>query len=270
MYNSIMLTGIAAALADGLGVSRPKHSAPPISALEKLIRNYSKNAGLDRILMYNPDAVGLWHYQKYTEWFLPVQIHTQLALPLLTVMPSVTPVCFATMYTGTLPEVHGIQKYEKPVIKIDSIFDSLLEAGKKCAIASSWPEASMSKIFLERDMDYYIFDTVEKTNDKVMELIEADKHDFITVYNGNYDKSCHASGPESDESLAELRNNIEAFKTLALAAEKYWASYDTLIAFAPDHGIHKVEESGKGTHGSDMEEDLNIMHYYGIQPCKSL
>ena len=42
---------------------------------------------------------------------------TQLQVPLSSVMPSVTPVCFGTFYTGVQPEIHGIKKYEKPVIK---------------------------------------------------------------------------------------------------------------------------------------------------------
>ncbi|NLB41411.1 MAG: hypothetical protein GX815_03990 [Clostridiales bacterium] len=67
-------------------------------------------------------------------------------------MPSVTPVCFDTLYTGAQPEVHGIQKYEKLVIKIDSLFDALIRQGKKPVIIVE-TNCSMSKIFLERDMD---------------------------------------------------------------------------------------------------------------------
>ena len=33
----------------------------------------------------------------------------------------------------------------------------------------------MSKIFLEREMDYYIYDTVEEVNAKALEIIEEDK-----------------------------------------------------------------------------------------------
>ena len=58
-------------------------------------------------------------------------LNADLTLPLQTVMPSVTPVCFATMYTGAQPEVHGIQSYTKPVVKTDSVFDVLIRNGKK-------------------------------------------------------------------------------------------------------------------------------------------
>lgn len=39
-------------------------------------------------------------YQKYTEDLAPVLHATQLALPIATVAPSWTPVCFGSMYTG--------------------------------------------------------------------------------------------------------------------------------------------------------------------------
>lgn len=52
-------------------------------------------------------------------------------------MPSVTPVCFASMYSGVMPEIHGIMRYEKPVLKIKTVFDALAAAGKRCAIVST-------------------------------------------------------------------------------------------------------------------------------------
>ena len=49
-------------------------------------------------------------------------------MPMLSVMPSVTPVCFASMYTGVMPDVHGIKFYTKPVLKIETFFDVLIKA----------------------------------------------------------------------------------------------------------------------------------------------
>jgi len=45
----------------------------------------------------------------------------------------------------------------------------------------------MSKIYLEREMDYFFYDTVEAVNAKTAELIMKDEYDIIAVYNGNYD-----------------------------------------------------------------------------------
>ena len=125
----------------------------------------------------------------------------------------------------------------------------------------------MSKIFRKQDVKHYIQESDEQANIKALELIEEDKYDFLVVYNGNYDTQSHATMPESEEALAALRESIYAFDKLTAATKKYWAKHDTLIGFAPDHGNHKDKIDGRGwTHGSEMEEDINIIHFYGIQP----
>ena len=101
-------------------------------------------------------------------------------------MPSVTPVCFASMYTGALPDVHGIKAYVKPVLKCDTLFDAALRAHLRTAIVSTAND-SISVIFLERQMDYYIYPTLEEVNNKAVELLEGDRYDLIVVYNPDYD-----------------------------------------------------------------------------------
>jgi len=258
IYCDLKLTGLASSLCNALGVESPKESEKSIDVLDK----FTENKKIDRILMYNPDAVALWIFEKYTSLFSDVMLNTQLTLPLKTVMPSVTPVCFGTMYTGAEPTVHGIQKYEKPVIKTDSVFDVLIRAGKKPCIVSTGND-SMSKIFLEREMDYFIVETPDEANEKAVELIKEDKYDFIAVYNGNYDGTMHRYGPESEESIDALKHNINAFEALANAVKENWQNHKTLIGFAPDHGCHEID-GGCGSHGLYMPEDMNIVHFYGI------
>jgi hypothetical protein len=260
--NSISLTGLAATLADALGVERPAQANAPISSLAGLV-----NGKVDRVFMYNPDAVALWLYQKYTALFDGVVKHTQLALPLCSVMPSVTPVCFGTMYTGAYPEVHGIRRYEKPVIKIDTLFDAVIRAGKKCAIVCD-NECSMGKIFLERNMDYFYMNSAEEGRAKVMQMIDEDKYDLICVYDGSYDSTMHKNGTEAGVSIDALKANIADFDAFASAIEEKWTKHDTLIGFAMDHGCHDID-GGCGSHGLDMPEDLNIMHFYGLCPKKA-
>ena len=192
--HSLSITGIAAALCHAMGAEAPEHAAPPVKSLETLVHDYTQGQGADRLFMYNPDAIGLWLYQKYTEKFDPVLRHTQLNVPLCTVMPSVTPVCFASLYTGAQPEVHGIRKYEKPVVRTDTVFDALIRTGKRIAIIAD-TGCSIAKIFLEREMDYFIYDTIEEINRKVHELIEQDRHDMIVVYHTDYDASCTKTAP---------------------------------------------------------------------------
>lgn len=257
IYCPLHLTGVAAAVAGALDVEPPHEAAAALEPIAALCKG-----GVDRVLMYNPDAVALWLFEKYTDLFLPVMRRTQLTLPLQTVMPSVTPVCFGTMYTGAEPAVHGIQSYTKPVIRTDTVFDALIRAGKKPCIISTGND-SMSRIFLERDMDYCIVDTPDEANAKALALIEQDRHDLIAVYNGNYDGAMHKFGPESPQALAALRHNVDAFSTLADAVRAQWTAHRTLSAFAPDHGCHEID-GDCGSHGLYMPEDMNIIHFYGI------
>ncbi len=258
VFCPIKLTGVAASVCNALGVDKPNQADEPIEVLTKL----TEDRGIDRVLMYNPDAVALWIFEKYTHLFTPVMLGTDVTLPLQTVMPSVTPVCFATMYTGTEPEIHGIQSYTKPVVKTDSVFDALIRAGKKPCIVSTGND-SMSKIFLEREMDYFIVETPDEANEKAIELIKEDKYDLIAVYNGNYDGTMHRHAPEGEESIEALKHNVNAFATLRKAVEENWQSHKTLIAFAPDHGCHEID-GGCGSHGLYMPVDMNIIHFYGI------
>ena len=264
--HSLSITGIAAALCHAMGAEAPDHAAPPVKSLETLVHDYTHGQGADRLFMYNPDAIGLWLYQKYTEKFDPVLRHTQLNVPLCTVMPSVTPVCFASLYTGAQPEVHGIRKYEKPVVRTDTVFDALIRAGKRIAIIAD-TGCSIAKIFLEREMDYFIYDTIEEINCKAHELIEQDRHDMIVVYHTDYDAVMHKNGTEADISLQTLDKNIAAFDSFCSAIKTHWQQHNTLVGFAMDHGCHDID-NGCGSHGLDMAEDLNILHFYGMVPAK--
>lgn len=261
-YNSISLTGVAASLAKAIGVEPPKQAEGSIEAIDQLVRLHTEGGKVDRIFMYNPDAVAQWLYQKYTDFYPPLMKNIRLTLPLKTVMPSVTPVCFGTMYTGAMPEVHGITSYVKPVIKIDTLFDALLRAGKKPAIVSTAGD-SLSEIFMERDMDYYIYPSVDECTEKAIDLIKEDRYDFILLYNADYDSTMHRNAPEGEASLEALKKNIAVFDRIAGTIKEHWANHETLLGFAPDHGCHEID-GGLGSHGLDMPEDINILHFYNV------
>lgn len=266
--NPISLDTLCGALCYAMGVEPPEHAAAPNEELCRFVDEAFGGKKADRLFMYNPDAVAQWLFEKYPNYFREVTCCTQLELPLRSVMPSVTPVCFGTMYTGAQPEVHGIQAYEKPVIKIDTIFDAFLRAGKKCAIVA-YGTCSLRNIYLERDMDYYFFSNIEEVNACAARLIMEDKHDLIVCYNGNYDGVMHYAGPESVDALGELRVNCRIFGILNELIKTQWTGHRTLMGFAMDHGCHATDyiskKSGKhvlGSHGKDFPEDLNIRHFY--------
>lgn len=258
--NSISLDTLCAALCETMGVSPPEYAAKADTRLTQYCGNVFCGEKADRIFMYNPDAVAQWVSEKYPNLINEVKNISELSLPYSTVMPSVTPVCFGTMYTGAQPEVHGIKTYTKPVLKIETIFDAMIKAGKKCAIVSTSGD-SISCIFLEREMDYFLCPNIDEVNAKAAELIVKDEYDLIVVYNGTYDSAMHKFGTESVEALAELRANSRAFATFNAMIKNCWKKHNVLLGFAMDHGCHDID-GGCGSHGLDMPEDINILHMY--------
>ena len=260
MYNNTSLDTLCAALCKIADVNAPCTANSPEETLTEYAANIFGGEKADRIFMYNPDAVAQWIYEKYPHLMKEATDRTELKVPFRTVMPSVTPVCFGTMYTGAQPSVHGIQKYEKPVIKIETIFDMFIKAGKKPVIIAD-KNCSIANIFLERDMDYFRYDNYEQVNAKAAELILEDKYDLYVVYNGNYDSLMHKYGPESTEALSELRANSRTFGMFDELIKNNWKNHNTLLGFAMDHGCHEID-GNCGSHGLDMDEDINIVHLY--------
>lgn len=271
-YNKFSLTHYAATVCKLMGIEAPACADEPLDWACDLLSDLCKD-GFDRVLIHNPDAVGMWLYQSYPDAFEPVLKHTQLTIPFKTVMPSVTPVCFGTMYTGAEPAVHGIQSYTKPVIRIDTFFDAVLRAGKKVAMIVT-PNCSLARVFLERDIDFYHCDTESAAVVKAQELIVQDEYDVICVYTFMYDTLTHRKGTEDPDTLDALYRQGTFFDTLVSSVKRHWKQHNTLVAFSPDHGAHDVPpgevEYGskgnihKGTHGTDMTKDLNILHYFGV------
>ncbi len=263
MKNTVSMTQFTATVAGCIDIAAPVEAAAPFSLVKTLLRE----AGIPRaekLLIYNPDAVGMWLWQKYTEWFAPVLRRTQLAVPVCTVLPSVTPVCFGTMYTGVEPARHGIQKYEKRVLAQESLFDCLAQSSLKTAVVAV-QNSSMAILFGGRNVDYYILPYDGEVTDKAEALIRENDYDVIVVYNQEYDDAMHRTFPESEQALAALRRHIAAFDRLCAATEQSWSGFDRMVCWATDHGIHTNAE-GHGTHGSDLEDDLNVMHFFGVQP----
>jgi len=265
-FNALSMTSVAATVADVMGIEPPRQAETKIGWLADLLKDKA-NGTADRVVMYNPDAIAMWLVQNYTGDFAPVLRHTQAAVPLRSVMPAVTPVCFASMYTGTQPAVHGVKKGEKPVVATDSLFDALIRVGKRVAIVAV-AGSSMSKIYAGKALDYFFLPYDEEVTQKALELIETDEYDFISVYTQGYDDAMHLTGTESAAALEGMRSQAAFFEQIALAAEKYYRAHSTLLCFCTDHGVH-TNEFGGGTHGDEIPEDLNILHFFGVIPAQN-
>ena len=254
------ITQVAGTILSLLDTAPDAQMASPIPEVITKAQEKFSSSKCDRVVMYNPDAIALWIYKKYyNKYFAQLEQNTDLILPMLSVFPPVTPVCFGSMYSGLQPEVHGIQSYTKPILRCETVFDRLIAAGKKTAIVSTAGD-SISLIFLERQMDYFIYKTVKECNDKAAELIKKDEYDLIVLYNTDYDYWMHRSSPTGIPAKNALKKNVAEYLALKELIQKEWkGKHKTALAFAPDHGCHRWL-GVLGTHGINEPCDMNAVH----------
>jgi hypothetical protein len=230
----------------------------------------AENRGIEPIekcLVYAPDAMGTHMYRKYQSRFSRLLEYAPLAVPLCTVFPPKTPVCFASLFTGALPSEHGIQEPIRPVLTCETIFDTLVRGGKKAAIAAV-TGSSIDLIFRNRPIDYFSEAYDQQVIARTIQLLQADEHDFIVAYQQEFDDAVHKMPPESEPALRAYQNHINSFLQLAKCFHSAWAGYHRMILFTPDHGAHLNPQTGIGSHGENIPEDMEITHFYGIYPAR--
>lgn len=218
---------------------------------------------VSKTLLYAPDAIGEWLYQAYIDEFAEVREIAPVEVPVQSMVPSKTPVCYASMFTGMKPKEHGITEPVRRVLTVDTLFDALERAGKKVVIVAT-PGSSIDVLFKERKLDYHTEVDDEAVNKRVLEVLESHDYDVIVVYNQEYDDGIHGTTPTSEKSMKGFRNHLKAFKTLSDAFNRRYSSHNRCIAFLPDHGTHLDPETGRGAHGTEKPEDMDVRHFWGI------
>lgn len=221
---------------------------------------------VERCLVYCPDAIGTTAIDENPAMFDPLRLAAPHGVKLLSVFPPKTPVCFASMFTGALPESHGIRRYERRVLACDTLFDAVIRAGKRVAIATV-KGSSMEVLFKQRQIDILSGADDEAVAACALELIGADRHDLIVAYHQEYDDTLHEMGLRSPEALAAMGRHVRAFTGLLEACHSSWSGRDRLALFAPDHGAHHDAATGKGDHGEDIAEDMEVTHFAGLAPA---
>ncbi|MBN2543144.1 alkaline phosphatase family protein [bacterium] len=250
-------------------ICRLMNIPPPLSSGAAIISqvinefNLTQSKIIDKVLIYSPDAIGREFYYKHSALFQSVRDHAPIEATLCSIFPPKTPVCFASMFTGAPPEIHGIKEYRRPVVQCDTLFDVLVRERKNVAIVAV-TGSSMDVIFRHRDIDYYSKRYDEQATERALELIEQGLHDVIVVYNQEYDDVLHRTTPESPEAINAVMNHVDSFNRIASAVEEHWKGFKSFIAFTPDHGAHIDKISRKGTHGDNVPEDMQVVHLYGI------
>lgn len=250
-----------------MGVRPPQLSqALPLPVAAEIVR-LCESRPIQRALIYCPDALGKHLWNGYSNEWQSTLRHTPLIEELRAEFPSVTPVCFASMFTGAGPQDHGITSYAKPILQCDTLFDALIRANKRVAIVAV-KGSSIDTIFRNRDVDYFSEEYDQQVAGRSEQLIRDDRHDVILAYVQEYDDALHRTTPESPEAIQAMRNNLAIFDRLARTFTSVWNRSDRAILFCPDHGGH-ISPDGRGTHGSDQDSDMEVLHLFGACPRRS-
>jgi hypothetical protein len=218
---------------------------------------------VSRVLIYAPDALGEGIYRDHEPLYDHVKGLAPVEVEMRSVLPTYTPVCFASMFTGAEPEAHGIMRYEKPVLRCDTLFDAVSRAGRRVALVAV-RDCSIDLIFRGRDIDYYTEPYDPEVVRRTLMLLGEGAHDLTVAYNQEYDDAMHRSTPRSPEAIEALRRHLDAFSVLGEAFNGAYAAENRVIAFCPDHGTHIDPTTGKGAHGTDAADDVNVRHFWGI------
>jgi len=238
-------------------------SSRPVAEVLRAAERQLKGKPLEKLLVYAPDAVGEWLYQAHRDEFRYVLDAAPVQVEMRAVSPSYTPVCYGSMFTGLTPEGHGIRKYEKPVLRCPTLFDALAGAGKRVAIVAV-RGCSVDLIFRERPIEYYTEEYDPDVELRTLRLMRDGGADMILSYNQEYDDVMHRTTPTSPEALEAFRRHLASFGRLADAFNEEWAGYRRAIAFLPDHGTHVDPATGRGGHGTDAPEDMEVRHFWGV------
>lgn len=264
-YNTLYSIGdLTATICELFGVEAPAscgaYSIAPVVDHAGKVMGEGK---MEKAVLFCADALGEHQREYFPEIFRKIEKTAPFCMECVSVMPSVTPVCYGTIFTGASPAVHGIQRYEKPVLSVETLFDALIKGGKSVAIVSC-NECSIDRIFRQRRIDYFSLRSDQLAFEWTMELIRRNEYDLIVCYMGDYDSTMHKTGCFSEEAKAQALLAAERFERLAEAMDEYYKAYNRTLVFVPDHGGHDVDD-GHGTHGMDVAEDMLVSHCYRLR-----
>ena len=250
------------------GVAEPADcGGTPIAEVVDQAQHLADGEGkIERTLIYCPDAAGEIQRQKFPELFARVEKLAGMRFLSSAVMPSVTPVCYATIFSGASPQVHGTLRYDKRRIEIPTFFDAFVDAGKSVAVVAV-NNCSIDTIFRKRKIDYYSTRTDAIAHRITRRLIALDEYDVIISYFTSYDHLSHHFGGESIVAAAALTTAVEYFEHLVADVDKYWKKHPRAVIWTPDHGNHAINDS-QSAHGKNIPEDMLVDHYYRLRAAE--
>ena len=237
-----------------LGVPRPRHAKG--TPVREIVADL---AGMHGVAVLALDAFGMfaWKLWQHEMPFLRT-LHAQHSVALRAVMPSITPVNFATMVTGTDLPGHGVAAFTDD-FACETLFDVIRAAKWKSAGVGLHGYTGCE--LLGRCADICA-DAGEGSDDAVVETIldcvDCHHPEFLIAQLGKIDDVFHQYGPSSPAMLPMLRDTDARLQRLVAHLTRL--EYGIMIL--SDHGQHDVPNPSAnglmGMHGTDSPEDCLV------------
>ena len=228
---------------------------PPSSADSTFLPLVGDAMSSKKLAVIVIDALGMSTWNKARELTPTMNaLETAHFTVIHSVMKTITPVNFATMLTGASPGTHGITSREMP-LSHETVFHVMRDAGMRSATAARALSSlgilisphSDKPGLAESNMDS------EVTELAVSRILEG--YNLVCVHLLDVDDAGHEYGPLSDDSMdaaARADGNLRIIL-------KSVRDNDYSVIVLADHGQHDSgEDRLKGTHGTDMPEDVEV------------
>jgi hypothetical protein len=216
-------------------------------------------SGCDKVAILAPDAFGEFAWGLWRDEMPYLRsLHAQRSITLRSVLPSITPVNFATMIAGTDRDGHGVHTF-KDDFACETLFDVVRRAGGESAGIGldGYTGAELLARFADipgnagQGSDDAVVDTV-------IAIVEQYAPQFLIAQIGRVDDVFHRYGPSSPLVAPMLQETDARLKKLVghLAPQGYG------VVILADHGQHDIPNAKEGElhggHGTDSNEDCLV------------
>jgi len=244
------MTSVAPTVSAILNVPAPAQASGP--AIPEIA---SDLANCERVAVLATDALGASAFARWREEmpFLN-SLYVRRSLLIRSVMPTITPVNFATMVSGAVPSVHGVKAREDD-FQCETLFDVLrAHGGRSAGIGrTGYTGAELLARYADIEGRGAKEDKDVAVETLTLGIAREKVPTFLIAQLGITDDIFHQFGPSSLEVVPTLRETDDRVGRMVKALSE--TGYGIILL--ADHGQHDVQKEDKagGTHGTDSDED---------------
>ena len=216
-------------------------------------------SGSRAVAILATDALGMFAWNLWKAHMPHLRsLHARHNVVLESVMPSITPVNFATVVTGTDLDGHGVHAKSEE-FACQTLFDVAREAGMTSAAIGIDGYTGCELLGRYADVCGNAGDGTDDTiAEKIIDISERVQPGFLIAQLGRVDDTFHRYGPSSPSVVPMLRETDVRLHRLV----EHLGPLGYGVIILSDHGQHDVPDAPegklKGTHGTSSSEDCLV------------